>query len=619
MVRHHGRRQPPGPTGLPVIGHLHMLGKLPHRSLYKLSQKYGPIMLIRLGSVPTIIVSSPSAAELFLRTHDTVFASRPNSQAYGSKGMAFAKYGSYWRSVRKFCTMELLSVAKIDSMARLRREELGLLVQSLKVAARTREVVDFSEKVARLIEDMTCRMLFGKSRDERFDLSKIIHELAEIAGAFNVADYVPFLGAFDLQGLTRRSRVTAKAFDKILETIIDDHEEKARNDDTKIDRDFVDVMLALKNNPTGTHQQLAETIDRSITKAIILDMIFGAIDTSQTAIEWIMSELIRHPRVMKRLQEEISIVVDCELVEESHLEKLDYLDMVVKETFRLHPRKCNCCYQGLTRRSRVTAKAFDKILETIIDDHEEKARNDDTKLDRDFVDVMLALKNNPTGTHQQLAETIDRSITKAIILDMIFGAIDTSQTAIEWIMSELIRHPRVMKRLQEEISIVVDCELVEESHLEKLDYLDMVVKETFRLHPVAPLLVPHESMEDIVIDGYYIEKNSRLIINNWGIGRDPRIWSENVEEFIPERFAGTDIDLRGKSFQLIPFGSGRRGCPGIHLGLINIKLVVAQLVHSFDWELPLGISPDELNMDEAFGLSLPRAEHLLAIPKFRKS
>ncbi|WOH07109.1 hypothetical protein DCAR_0626538 [Daucus carota subsp. sativus] len=478
MVRHRGRRQPPGPIGLPVIGHLHMLGKLPHRSLYKLSQKYGPIMSIRLGSVPTIIVSSPSAAELFLRTHDTVFASRPNAQAaeylsYGSKGLAFSKYGSYWRSVRKFCTMELLSVAKIDSMARLRREELGLLVQSLKVAARTGEVVDFSEKVARLIEDMTCRMLFGKSRDDRFDLSKIIHELAEVTGAFNLADYVPFLGAFDLQ--------------------------------------------------------------------------------------------------------------------------------------------------GLTRRLRVAAKAFDKILETIIDDHEQKAGNDDTELDKDFVDVMLALKNNPTSTHQQLAQIIDRSITKAIILDMIFGAIDTSHTAIEWIMSELLRHPKVMKRLQEEISVIVDGELVEESHLDKLEYLDMVVKEALRLHPVGPLLVPHESMEDIVIDGYYIEKNSRVIINGWGIGRDPRIWSENVEEFIPERFAGTDIDLRGKSFQLIPFGSGRRGCPGIHLGLINIKLVVAQLVHSFDWELPLGISPDELNMDETFGLSLPRAEHLLAIPKFRKS
>lgn len=259
-------------------------------------------------------------------------------------------------------------------------------------------------------------------------------------------------------------------------------------------------------------------------------------------------------------------------------------------------------------------------METIIDDHEQYARNDYTKLDRDFVDVILALKNNPTSTHQQLAQSMDRSNIKAIILDMIFGAIDTSQTSIEWIMSELIRHPRVMKVLQEEIkNVIVDCEFVEESHLAKLDYLDMVVKETMRLHPVAPLLLPHESMQDIVIDGYYIQKNSRIIVNNWGIGRDPRIWSENVEEFLPERFIGCNIDLRGKSFQLIPFGSGRRGCPGLHLGLINIKLVVAQLVHSFDWGLPFGMSPDDLDMDEIFGLSVPRAKHLLAMPNFHQS
>lgn len=165
---------------------------------------------------------------------------------------------------------------------------------------------------------------------------------------------------------------------------------------------------------------------------------------------------------------------------------------------------------------------------------------------------------------------------------MIFATIDTSKTAIEWIMSEVIRHPRVMKKLQHEIeNVIVDGEFVEESQLSKLNYLDMVIKESMRLHPVAPLLVPNESMEDIVIDGYYIEKNSRIIINNWSIGRDPQIWSENVEEFHPERFIGSDTDLRGKSFQVIPFGCGRRGCPGMHLGLINMKLVVAQLVHRF--------------------------------------
>lgn len=206
MVRYHGHRPLPGPIGLPIIGHLHMLGKLPHRTLYKLSQKYGPIMSISLGSVPTIIVSSPAAAELFLKTHDMVFASRPKSQAadylsYDTKGMAFTKYGAYWRSVRKFCTMELLSITKIDSMSMLRREELGLLVESSKEAARRGEIVDVSAKVAHLIEDMTCRMLFGKSRDERFDLSEIIHELGELGGAFNIADYVPLLRALDLQVL----------------------------------------------------------------------------------------------------------------------------------------------------------------------------------------------------------------------------------------------------------------------------------------------------------------------------------------------------------------------------------------------------------------------------------
>lgn len=247
-------------------------------------------------------------------------------------------------------------------------------------------------------------------------------------------------------------------------------------------------------------------------------------------------------------------------------------------------------FQGFTRQIITTSKAVDKILETIIDEHEQDASNGYNKLHRDFVDVILSLKND-RSTHEQLAQNIDRSSTKAILLDMIFGSIDTSQITIEWIMSELIRHPLVMKRLQEEISnVVLHGEFVEESHLSKLAYLDMVVKEGMRLHPAAPLLVHHESMEDIVIDGYHIQKQSRIIVNIWGIGRDPKIWSENVEEFLPERFIGSGIDLRGNNFQLLPFGSGRRICPGMHLGLINVKLVVAQLVHSFDWELPFGIS-----------------------------
>ena len=257
-------------------------------------------------------------------------------------------------------------------------------------------------------------------------------------------------------------------------------------------------------------------------------------------------------------------------------------------------------------------------MEIIIDDHEKEADNGIKKLDRDFLDVILSLKTNPKTTHEQLAQNIDRSSIKAIVLDMIFGAIDTSHIAIEWIMSELLRHPRVMKLVQEEIrNAVGDCEVVEESYLSELPYLDMVVKESLRLHPVGPLLVPHASMEDIVVDGYRIQKKSRVIINNWGMGHDTRIWSENCEEFLPERFIDGKVDIRGNNFQLIPFGSGRRGCPGMQLGLVTTKLVVSQLVHSFDWELPFGMSADELDMNEIFGATMPRAKHLLAVPSAR--
>lgn len=145
----------------------------------------------------------------------------------------------------------------------------------------------------------------------------------------------------------------------------------------------------------------------------------------------------------------------------------------------------------------------------------------------------------------------------------------------------------------------------------------MVIKETFRLHPVAPLLVPRESMEDIVINGYYIPKKSRVLINSWTLGRDPNSWSENVEEFVPERFIHKSVDYFGHDYEFLPFGSGRRICPGMHLGLINVRQIVAQLVHCFDWELPNGMSLGDLNMDEKFGLTLPRAQHLRATPVLR--
>lgn len=196
--------------------------------------------------------------------------------------------------------------------------------------------------------------------------------------------------------------------------------------------------------------------------------------------------------------------------------------------------------------------------------------------------------------------------------DMLAGGLDTSATAIEWALSEMFRHPQVLKKAQDELQSVVGMtRIVEEFDLPHLEYLDMVLKESLRLHPVGPLLIPHEAIQDCTINGFHIPSKSRIIVNTYAIGRDPAVWP-NPDEFSPERFVGDDVDIRGRDFRLLPFGSGRRSCPGMHMGLTVTRLVLAQLVHCFDWELP-----GELDMREEFGLTCPRAKHLMATPSYR--
>lgn len=202
---------------------------------------------------------------------------------------------------------------------------------------------------------------------------------------------------------------------------------------------------------------------------------------------------------------------------------------------------------------------------------------------------------------------------------MLIASVDTSTIAIEWTLSELFRNPHAMQKLQNELKQKIGMQRpVEESDLDNgddLEYLDMIIKESLRLHPVAPLLV-REAMKDCTVEGYHIKKKSRVVINLWAIMRNPNVWpSESPEKFFPERFEGeNDIDIKGQQdFRLIPFGAGRRSCPGLQLGLLIVRFVVAQLVHCFDWKVP----NDDLDMSEAFGLLTGRANHLRAVPIYR--
>jgi flavonoid 3'-monooxygenase len=197
---------------------------------------------------------------------------------------------------------------------------------------------------------------------------------------------------------------------------------------------------------------------------------------------------------------------------------------------------------------------------------------------------------------------------------------DTTSTIVEWSLAELIRHPTILKQAQEELDAVVGRgRLVAESDLPRLTFFAAVVKETFRLHPSTPLSLPRVAAAECEVAGHRIPAGAELLVNVWGIARDPAVWGPGDPlEFRPARFlpggSHAGVDVKGGDFGLIPFGAGRRICAGLSWGLRMVTLASATLVHAFDWELPAGQTPDKLDMEEAFTLLLQRATPLMVQP-----
>ncbi|CAL5432788.1 unnamed protein product [Camellia sinensis] len=193
---------------------------------------------------------------------------------------------------------------------------------------------------------------------------------------------------------------------------------------------------------------------------------------------------------------------------------------------------------------------------------------------------------------------------------------ETTSNAIEFSMAEMMNKPEVMKKAQEELETVVGKDsIVEESHINKLPYLQAILKEVLRLHPVLPLMVPHCPSQTCIIGGYTIPKGARVFINVWAIHRDPSIW-ENPLEFRPERFLDGKWGYRGADFNYFPFGSGRRMCAGIAMAERMFLFSLASILHSFDWKLPEG---EKLDLSEKFGIVLKKRVPLMAIPTPRLS
>ncbi|VFQ75482.1 unnamed protein product [Cuscuta campestris] len=284
--------------------------------------------------------------------------------------------------------------------------------------------------------------------------------------------------------------------------------------------------------------------------------------------------------------------------------------------------------QRLNPRLAEARARLDRFIDVIIDDHIQKRSNgggngevsgDNAAAESDMVDELLAFYGEKAELNESSEDLVNaikltKDNIKAIIMDVMFGGTETVASAIEWAMAEVMKAPAELKKVQEELAAAVGFNRkVNESDLENLPYLKCCVKETLRLHPPIPLLL-HEAAKSCVVNGYHIPAKSRVVINAWAIARDKNSW-DDPHSFKPERFLKDGApDFKGSHFEFVPFGSGRRSCPGMQLGLYALDMAVAQLLHCFTWELPDGMKPSELNMDDVFGLTAPLASRLIAVP-----
>ncbi|XP_057787917.1 cytochrome P450 71A8-like [Salvia miltiorrhiza] len=265
---------------------------------------------------------------------------------------------------------------------------------------------------------------------------------------------------------------------------------------------------------------------------------------------------------------------------------------------------------GFDKKVERIANGLDGVLESVIQERLENLQvesNFEEKSEVDFLDILLQIYSEGGDVSG------NRDTIKAIILDVFGAGTDTSAVVLEWTMTELLRHPTAMQKLQDEVrGIIGQKRDLTEDDIDKMHYLKAVIKESLRLHPPFPLLLPRVATRDVKVKGYDVVAGTVVMVSVWAIGRDPELWDE-PQEFMPERFLNSSIDFKGLDFELIPFGAGRRGCPGITYSITIIEFLVANLVAKFDWELPDGVKGKDLDMNEGPGITAHRVVPLHAV------
>lgn len=246
----------------------------------------------------------------------------------------------------------------------------------------------------------------------------------------------------------------------------------------------------------------------------------------------------------------------------------------------------------------------DRLTRMIMEEHT-TARQKTGDTQQHFVDALLTL--------QKQYDLSDDTVI-GLLWDMITAGMDTTAISVEWAMAEMVRNPRVQQKAQEELDRVIGNErIMTEADMPKLPYLQCIAKEALRLHPPTPMMLPHKANAAVKIGGYDVPKGSIVQVNVWAIARDPEVW-KNPLDFRPERFFEEDVDMKGHDFRLLPFGAGRRVCPGAQLGITMVTSMLGHLLHHFGWSPPEGVRPEDIDMEESPGMVTYMRTPLQAVP-----
>nr|AYK02684.1 coumarate 3-hydroxylase [Catalpa fargesii] len=251
----------------------------------------------------------------------------------------------------------------------------------------------------------------------------------------------------------------------------------------------------------------------------------------------------------------------------------------------------------------------DSFTKKIMEEHT-LARKKTGNTKSHFVDALLTL---------QKEYDLSEDTVIGLLWDMISAGMDTTTITVEWAMAEMVRNPRVQQKVQEELDRVVGTNrIMTEADIPNLPYLQRVTKECFRMHPPTPLMLPHKANTNVKIGGYDIPKGATVSVNAWALARDPAVW-KNPLEFRPERFQEEDIDMKGTDYRLLPFGSGRRICPGAQLAIYLVTSMLGHMLHHFTWTPPEGVKPEDMDMMEQPGTVTYMRTPLQAVPTPRLS